>query len=154
LVAAFPSSDDANAKMGMDFLLNVVAIPTAVEPAWDAAARHIDAVGLEDLGRFFDYWDPDGGSRSEAAASESYVGRLRAELRTELESVRRSLDEGSREHAVFDFQGYRFLATGGASVGSVPTELYDAISRLHAVGALEVAGFVTVSVDGPDDAKS
>lgn len=48
----------------MDFLLNVVAIPTAREPAWDAAARHIDAVGLEDLGPFFDYWDPDG----EAAA--------------------------------------------------------------------------------------
>jgi hypothetical protein len=39
-------------------------------------------------------------------------------------------------------------------VGSVPTELYDAISRLHAVGALQVAGFVAVSVDGPDDAPS
>ena len=36
-------------------------------------------------------------------------------------------------------------------MGSVPTELYDAISGLHAVGALQVAGFVAVSVDGPDD---
>jgi hypothetical protein len=33
----------------------------------------------------------------------------------------------------------------------VPTELYDSISRLHAVGALEAAGFVPVDVDGPDD---
>jgi len=30
----------------------------------------------------------------------------------------------------------------------VPTELYDSISLLHAVGALEAAGFVAVSVDG------
>ena len=137
--------------MGIDFLLNVVAIPTAREPDWDAAARHIDGVEPGDLGPFFDYWDPDGGSRSEAAADESYVPRLRAELRTELESVRRALGHPSRESAAFDFQGFRFLATGGVSVGSVPTELYDAISRLHAVGALLAAGFVAVSVDGPDD---
>lgn len=139
--------------MGADFLLNVIAIPTALEPAWEAARRHIDAVGLEDLGPFFDYWDPDGGSRNEAAADESYVPRLRAELQTELESVRRSLDDYSRESTAFEFQGFRFLATGGASVGSVPTELYDAISRLHAVGALRTAGFIAVSVDGPATAS-
>jgi len=51
----------------------------------------------------------------------------------------------------------RWLAAAGKargrreSVGSVPTDLYDSISRLHAVGALGAAGFVPVDVDGPDD---
>ncbi|MBA2371429.1 MAG: hypothetical protein H0V71_07250 [Chloroflexi bacterium] len=44
----------------MDFLLNVVALPADREPDWDAAARRIAALGLEDLDRFFGYWDHDG----------------------------------------------------------------------------------------------
>jgi len=136
--------------MGVDFLLNVVAIPADREPDWGAAVRCIDALGLEDLDRFFGYWDHDGGSREEAAADDAYVPRLKGELRTELDNVRRSFGEYSRHSTTFEFRGFRFLATGGESVGSVPTELYDSISRLHAVGALEAAGFVPVSVDGPD----
>jgi hypothetical protein len=137
--------------MGMDFLLNVVAIPAGREPDWGAAVRRIDALGLEDLDGFFRYWDHDGGSREEAAADDGYVPRLRGGLRDELDNVRRSLDEYSRHSATFEFRGFRFLATGGESVGSVPTELYDSISLLHAVGALEAAGFVAVDVDQKED---
>jgi hypothetical protein len=137
--------------MGMDFLLNVVAIPTDREPDWEAAVRRIDGRRLEDLDGFFRYWDHDGGSREEAAADEGYVPRLKGELRTELDNVRHSLDQYSRVSGTFEFRGFRFLATGGLSVGEVPSELYDSISRLHAVGALEAAGFVPVDVDGPDD---
>ena len=79
------------------------------------------------------------------------MARLKGELRDELDNVRRSFGQHSRHSETFEFRGFRFLATGGESVGSVPTELYDSISRLHAVGALEDAGFVTVDVDGPDD---
>jgi hypothetical protein len=137
--------------MGMDFFLNVVAIPADREPDWDAAARRIDALRLEDLDGYFRYWDHDGGSREIAAADIEYVPRLQGELREELENVRRSLDEYSRHSATFEFQGFRFLATGGESVGSVPTELYDSISLLHSVGALEAAGFVAVDVDDNAD---
>jgi hypothetical protein len=131
----------------MDFLLNVVAIPADREPNWDAAARRIDALGLEDLEGFFRYWDHDGGSREEAAADDAYVPRLKGELRTDLDNVRSAFDQYSRHSATFEFAGFRFLATGGESVGSAPTELYDHISCLHAVGALEAAGFVAVEVD-------
>jgi hypothetical protein len=137
--------------MGVDFLLNVVALPDDREPDWEAAARRIDALRLEELDRFFGYWDPDGGSRDEAAADDTYVPRLKGELRAELDDVRGAFGHYSRHSATFEFRGFRFLATGGESVGSVPTELYDSISRLHAVGALEAAGFVPVDVDGPDD---
>lgn len=131
----------------MDFFLNVVAIPADREPDWDAAARRIDALGLGDLDGFFRYWDHDGGSREDAAADPEYIPKLKSELRGELENVRRSLDEYSRHSATFEFRGFRFLATDGESVGSVPTELYDSLSRLHAVGALEAAGFLPVDVD-------
>ena len=131
----------------MDFLLNVVAIPADREPDWEAAVRRIDALGLEDLDGFFRYWDHDGGSREEAAADDGYVSRLKERLRTELDDVRSSLDQYSRHSTTFEFRGFRFLATGGESVGSVPTELYDSISRLHAVGALGAAGFLPVDVD-------
>jgi hypothetical protein len=63
--------------MGVDFLLNVVALPDDREPDWEAAARRIDALRLEELDRFFGYWDPDGGSRDEAAADDTYVPRLK-----------------------------------------------------------------------------
>ena len=133
--------------MGVDFLLNVVAIAADRDPDWEAAKRRIDALRLEDLDRFFGYWDHDGGSREEAAADAEYVPRLKGELRDELEAVRDAFDKYSRQSTIFEFRGFRFLATGGESVGSVPTELYDSISRLHAVGALEAAGFVAVDVD-------
>jgi len=130
--------------------VNVVTIPADREPDWDAAVRRIDGLRLEDLDGFFRYWDHHGGSRKEAAADDGYVPRLRGELRTELDHVRRSLDDYSRHSATFEFRGFRFLATGGPSAGSVPTELYDSLSRLHAVGVLAAVGFVAVSVDGPE----
>jgi hypothetical protein len=133
--------------MGMDFLINIVAIPADREPDWDAALRRIDELRLEDLDGFFRYWDHDGGSREEAAADAESVPRLKGGLRDELDSVRRAFGHYSRQSATFEFQGFRFLMTGGESVGSVPTELYDPISRLHAVGALGAAGFVPVEVD-------
>ena len=68
-----------------------------------------------------------------------------------MDGVRRALKGYSRDGATFEFEGYLLLATGGSSVGSVPTELYNAISRLHAVGALEAAGFVAVEVDAPGE---
>lgn len=138
--------------MGVDFLLNVVAIPADRTPDLDAAASRIEALRLEDLDRFFGYWDHDGGSRQEAAADAEYVPRLKGGLRDELDNVRRSFGHYSRHSTTFEFRGFRFLATGGESVGSVPTELYDSISLLHAVGALEAAGFVPVSVDPDDEA--
>jgi hypothetical protein len=137
--------------MGTDFLLNVVAIEAQREPDWDAARRRIENLGTNDLDRFFGYWDPDGDGKNEAAGDDAYLPGLKGELRAELENIRRSLGEHSHGSATFHFQGFRLLATGGPSVGSVPTELYDSISRLHAVGALEAAGFLAVSVDGPSD---
>ena len=131
----------------MDFLLNVVAIPADREPDWNAAERRIEALRIEDLDRYFGYWDQDGGSRDEAAADAEYVPRLKGELRDELNAVRDAFGQYSRHSTTFEFRGFRFLATGGESVGSVPTELYDSISLLHAVGALEAAGFVAVDVD-------
>jgi hypothetical protein len=140
--------------MGVDFLLNVIAIPAEREPDWDAAVRRIDALRLEDLDHFFRYWDHDGGSREEAAADAEYVPKLKTRLRDELDNVRRSFGHYSRQSTTFEFRGFRFLATGGESVGSVPTELYDSISLLHAVGALEAAGFAPVDVDETDDAPA
>ena len=61
--------------------------------------------------------------------------------------MRDAFGQYSRHSTTFEFGGFRFLATGGESAGSVPTELYDSISRLYAVGALEAAGFVAVDVD-------
>jgi hypothetical protein len=103
---------DNLATMGTDFLLNVVAIPADREPDWDAAARRIDALGLEDLDRFFGYWDPDGNGSKEAVADDEYLPNLKGELRTELDNVRSSLDQYSRESATFEFREFRFLATG------------------------------------------
>jgi hypothetical protein len=137
--------------MGTDFLLNVVAIPADREPDWDAAARRIDALSLEDLDGFFRYWDHDGGSREEAASDPEYVPRQKLGLRDELDSVQRAFGQYSRHSTTFEFRGFRFLATGGESVGSVPTSLYDSLSLLHAVGALEAAGFVAVDVDQNED---
>jgi hypothetical protein len=135
--------------MGLDVLLNVVAVPAGTEPDWESAIRRIDALGLDELDAFFDYWDPDGDSRSEASEDPEYVPRLKSELQHELSDIRRALLETSAGSETFVLGGYRFLATGGPSVGSVPTELYDSISRLHAVGALAAGGFVPVLVDEP-----
>jgi hypothetical protein len=135
--------------MGLDVLLNVIAVPGDTEPDWESAIQRNGPLGLDDLDAFFDYWDPDGDSRSDARDDPEYVPRLKDELRRELGDVRRALVEPSSASVTFVLGGYRFLATGGPSLGSVPTELYDSISRLHAVGALTAAGFVPVLVDEP-----
>jgi len=72
-------------------------------------------LSLEDLDRFFGYWDHDGGSRKEAAADDAYVPKLKGELRDELDNVRRSFGQYSRHSATFEFEGFRFLATGAMS---------------------------------------
>ena len=134
--------------MAKDFLLNVVAIEAGCEPNWDAALQRIERLRVDDLDEFFGYWDPDGDSKNDAASDDAYLPRLKGELRAELDGIRRSFGRLSPDGTAFEFSGFRFLATGGPSVGSVPTALYDSISRLHAVGALEAAGFAPVCVDG------
>jgi hypothetical protein len=137
--------------MGIDLLLNVIALAHDRKPNWVEAERRVAELEFEDLDRFFGYWDPDGDLKQEAAANESYLEQLRVETLEQLADLRHAVDNYRRDMIRFDFQGLRFFVTGGLSAGEVPTELYDSFSSLCTLGVVDAAGFIVVSVAGVDE---
>src|SRR5437879_660502 len=102
-------------------MLNVIAVPDGKSPDWIAAEARIERLSLEDLGRYFDYWDPDGGSREEAAGDPDYVPAVRRDLLERLNDLRDAVEGNFRTDLNrFAFAGHTLFATGGASVGEVP----------------------------------
>jgi hypothetical protein len=134
--------------MGMSYMLNVIALPDGHVPDWAAAEARIDQLSFEDLDCYFDYWDPDGDAKEEAAQDPAFAPKVRAELLEGLNDLRHAVDGNFRRDLNrFQFAGHTLFATGGASVGEAPSALYDSLSSLHAVGALELAGIVPVHVE-------
>jgi hypothetical protein len=137
--------------VGMSYMLNVIALPNGQAADWAAAETRIGRLIFEDLERYFAYWDPDGESRAEAQTPE-YITAVRSELLERLNDLRDAVTGTSYRTDLnrFEFAGHTLFATGGASVGEVPSALYDSLSLLHAVGALEAAGLVAVHVEEGD----
>ena len=131
--------------MGIDLLLNVIAIAVDQEPDWSRAEHRIASLKIDDLGGYFAYWAP--GEAWEDEANPALLTRTQAELVENLQEMRAAYTTYHREATAFDYAGRRFFVTGGLSVGEVPTSLYDPISALASVGALEAAGFDLVHVD-------
>ena len=133
--------------MGVDLLLNVIAFPVDREPDWAAAERQIDGLEFRHLQGYFEYSDPDWEWLDEAAEDANFLAQVREELREHLRDLELALSKRRSDTASFAFGGFVFHATGGLSAGDVPTELYDSVSLLEAVGALHVAGFAPAYVD-------
>lgn len=134
--------------MGVDFLLNVIAIPNGALPDWAAAGRQIDGLELTDLQRYCEYWDPDLEALEYGVSDDDFLPMVKEGLHEYLGDLNEALAEPRGDTASFAFHGYSFHASGGLSAGSVPTELYDSISLLQAVGALKAAGFLPAMIDG------
>src|SRR5882672_11067314 len=115
--------------MGIDLLLNVVAIESNSTPDWSAAKRRIEAPELSDLDRFFTNWDSDGDLKAEAHQDSTYLENAKASLVDELTSFRKAIESTYRRDMTrFSLRDLTVFATGGLSAGAVPTELYDTIS--------------------------
>jgi hypothetical protein len=133
--------------MGVDLLLNIVAIPLAQEPDWSAADARIKALRLDEFAAYFTYWSCDEELQAEQLADPDFLARTQEELLRDLNGFCKAVTGYHRELISFDFNSFRFFVTGGLSAGQVPTELYDPTSSLWSVGALAAAGFVPVAVD-------
>lgn len=131
----------------MTLLLNVIAIANGQEPDWLAADARVSALSTADLGDYFVYWNPADLETNPVYHSEEYLQTLRNDLRAGLADLRHPLSNLRRDISGFDFEGFSFKITGDLFTGEVPTALYDTLSSLHSVGALQAAGFEAVSVD-------
>jgi hypothetical protein len=131
--------------MGIDLLLNIVAIDHRRRPDWEAAESRIATLEPGDLRQYFAYWNP--GEPWEADGDPDVLERMRVDLLENLADVKAAYSGYHREATSFDYDGRRFFVTGGLSVGDVPTSLYDPVSTLASVGALQAAGFDLVHVD-------
>ena len=133
----------------MSLVLNVVAIASERQPNWLGAEERIAALAFSDLGSYLAYWHPPGYETDALYRSDTYLRSLKSELRDRLGDLQHAVGNYRRDLVRFDFAGSTFYLTGdlfgGFFQGEVPA-LYDTISSLHAVNALEAAGFSAVSV--------
>jgi DNA-binding Xre family transcriptional regulator len=83
-----------------------------------------------------------------AFAQSSGCDEVEAKLLLEdaIATVRRALEEGSRESELRQIHGEQYLVTGGMSWGEEPTELGSALSRLDEAGILPRLG-----LEAPDE---
>ena len=113
--------------MGLSYMLNVIALPDGRVPDWVAAEKTIEQLALDDHSRYFDYWEPDGDSR-EATQSPEYLPSVRDELLERLTDLRDAVTGGN--YRKFGFAGNTLFATGGASVGEVPSALVERLRTI------------------------
>jgi hypothetical protein len=112
--------------MSNAFLLCAVVIDEGSDPDWDAAREHIRKAARPVLDQAYEGEDPDDARASALAA---------------LGELEEAWKQGGWECDKFHLRGASMLFTGGISGGDAPTDLFQSIADLYAIGAVQAAGF-------------
>lgn len=132
--------------MSSAFLMAMVAIDEDRAPDWKAGEAAISAwdpaaADPDMIEQHFPYLEIGGLEASDPERIEM-VDQARDGLLDDLGSLRLGVGGDDQTMSWVTFRGVRFYITGGMSMGDSPTDLFDAISRLDACGALDAAGFL------------
>lgn len=122
--------------------VELVALEPGEEPDWEAAARFIDALILEELG---DDLIVQCGVDTDHDPRDTWLETAKARLRSDLESFRADVEGDRDQIEEWSFRGGRILASvGSADDESDPNSGHGWMCRLVDSEALGAAGFERV----------
>jgi hypothetical protein len=123
-------------------LVELVSLEPGQAPDWDAAARFLDALVVEEVGdNLFELCGVDTRRHPEG----EWLGIVQERLRADLDSFRRDIEGDHAAIGEWDFRGGRvFAAVGAAEDEASPASGYGWMCRLVDSDVLGAAGFARV----------
>jgi hypothetical protein len=120
-------------------MLELIALVEGRAPDWQEAGVYVDSLVLAEVG---DDLLLECGVDAEGRPREAWLAAVKERLRSDLEALRRELDDTHGDIELWELGGTRiYVAAGGSGCELDPASACGWLCRLGDSGALAAAGF-------------